>query len=273
MLDLKCTLTISNGNLVVKTPYDAGFVQALKALVPATQRKFDAGTKSWIVDPGQSKTVADLIGQYFGQLVMIPAMNPIKPVIDTRILEVHYIGACKDRSSEISAFGFLDGEWSVVFTEQVLKTWFMDQTSTGIKSTLYQLLGITQQSSPDEIKSAYRRMARQWHPDFCKEPDAAERFLQIQNAYELLSNQNKRARYDAGLIFEASIGNQQPIQINTGLYRSPLRCGLILANGFTSLDRFIVTQILAWDDITDSQGRVLVTSWPMGATRPVEVWA
>lgn len=272
MLDSRCSLTLLGGSLVVKTPYDSGFVAELKALVPATQRKFDPGSKSWIVDPAQGKTIQDLIQTYFGELVLLPVIKQVK-TIETKILEVRYIGACKIRGSETSAFGFMNGEWSVIFTEQVLKDWFMDSSqSVSSNQTLYNLLGINQQSNPDELKQAYRRMAKQWHPDYCKELDAADRFMQIQKAYELLSDSNKRARYDAGLALEASVNNQR-VEINSlGLYRSPLRCGLILANGYESLGRFNTTQILAWDDIVDRSGRTLVTSWPMGAMRPVEVW-
>lgn len=269
---IRCSLTLVNGSLTVKTPYDAGFVQAFKTLIPATQRSFDPGNKSWIVDPAQGKTVQDLIQNYFGELVLLPVINQVK-TIETRILEVRYIGACKDRGSETSAFGFMNGEWGVIFTEQVLKEWFMDVSSSFEgASNFYQLLGISNKSNPDEIKTAYRRMAKQWHPDVCKEADAADRFRRIQEAYQALSDPNKKARYDAGLVFEASVNNQRTEINQAGLYRSPLRCGLILANGFMSLNRFNVTQILAWDDIVDRSGRTLVTSWPLGAQRPVEVW-
>lgn len=281
MLDLfgspvstRCSVTVANGSLTVKTPYDSGFVQAFKALIPATQRSFDPGNKSWIVDPSMGKTVQDLIQTYFGELVLLPVINQIK-TIETRILEVRYIGACKDRGSETSAFGFMNGEWSVIFTEQVLKEWFMDVSSPNFGdgvTTFYQMLGISNKSDPDQIKTAYRRMAKQWHPDVCKEADAADRFRKIQEAYSILNDQNKRARYDAGLIFEASVSHQRTEINQVGQYRSPLRCGLILAEGYMSLNRFNVNQILAWDDIVDRSGRTLVTSWPLGATKPIEAW-
>lgn len=268
-----CSLTLSGNNLVVKTPYDAGFVQALKALIPATQRKFDPGAKAWLVDPSQGKTAADLIGQYFGEMVLIPSQIQIKPQTRTDILDVRYIGACKDRGSERSAFGFMAGEWSVIFPEDVLKSWFMDTSNHQIGvTTLYSLLGLSRDADPDQIKSGYRRMARQWHPDVCKEPDAAERFQKISGAYEILKDQNKRARYDAGLVFEASLGRSFD-PVSNDLYRAPLRCGLILATGQDVLDRFVVEKILAWEDITNSQGQTLVSSWLMGDTKPREVWA
>ncbi|HEY1899041.1 MAG TPA: DnaJ C-terminal domain-containing protein [Steroidobacteraceae bacterium] len=60
----------------------------------------------------------------------------------------------------------------------------------------YQTLGLERSASADEIRKAYRRMARKYHPDVSKEADALERFKQVQEAYEVLKDQKKRAAYD-----------------------------------------------------------------------------
>ena len=68
---------------------------------------------------------------------------------------------------------------------------------------LYQRLGIQRGASEAEIKKAYRSLAKQLHPDRNKDnPKAAERFAQITAAYDLLSDKDKRARYDRGEIDE-----------------------------------------------------------------------
>jgi DnaJ-class molecular chaperone len=68
---------------------------------------------------------------------------------------------------------------------------------------LYQQLGIKRGASEAEIKKAYRSLAKQLHPDRNKDnPKAAERFAQITKAYDLLSDKDKRARYDRGEIDE-----------------------------------------------------------------------
>jgi curved DNA-binding protein len=60
----------------------------------------------------------------------------------------------------------------------------------------YQIMGVARDASADEIKRAYRRLARKFHPDVSKEPDAEERFKEIGEAYEVLRDAEKRAAYD-----------------------------------------------------------------------------
>jgi len=60
----------------------------------------------------------------------------------------------------------------------------------------YEILGINRNASDDEIKAAFRKLARQLHPDVNKEPDAEEKFKEINEAYGVLSDADKRARYD-----------------------------------------------------------------------------
>lgn len=63
---------------------------------------------------------------------------------------------------------------------------------------LYELLGVGRDADADAIKKAYRRLARQYHPDVNPDPEAQERFKEISLAYEVLSDPQKRASYDRG---------------------------------------------------------------------------
>ena len=68
---------------------------------------------------------------------------------------------------------------------------------------LYQRLGVKRGASDAEIKKAYRSLAKQLHPDRNKDkPDAAKRFAEVTHAYDLLSDKDKRAKYDRGEIDE-----------------------------------------------------------------------
>jgi curved DNA-binding protein len=61
----------------------------------------------------------------------------------------------------------------------------------------YALLGVERSTPPEAVKKAYRRLARKYHPDVSKEPDAEARFKEVQEAYEVLKDPAKRAAYDA----------------------------------------------------------------------------
>jgi len=60
----------------------------------------------------------------------------------------------------------------------------------------YEILGVPRNASQEDIKSAFRKLARQYHPDVSKEPDAEEKFKEINEAYGVLSDPEKRRRYD-----------------------------------------------------------------------------
>src|SRR3954465_7249479 len=69
----------------------------------------------------------------------------------------------------------------------------------------YKVLGVQRGAGDDEIKKAYRKLARKYHPDVSKEPNAKERFQEVSEAYETLKDKEKRAAYD-------SLGSHRPGQ-------------------------------------------------------------
>ena len=64
------------------------------------------------------------------------------------------------------------------------------------KRDYYEVLGVSKDASEAEIKSAFRKLAKKYHPDVNKEPDAAEKFKEAQEAYAVLSDEAKRRQYD-----------------------------------------------------------------------------
>lgn len=279
-VDNRCEITAENGQLVLKSPYIHELVQAVKSL-PYTERRYDGNRKVWFVDPRHGQKLVNWIDLYAGEVVSLPLIQSASNQPVMKLVEVRYIGACKSRDDGSSAaFGLVGKDWSLIFPENILRAWFdagdPDPTEA---QTLYQVLGVKKLASPEEIKTAFRRMAFQWHPDRCKEPNANEIFLKIKESYDVLSDTNKRVRYDAGLALQQAFEKQQKKQ--TGLkqenlitysYRSPLRCGLLMVEGIEKIGRVEVSKILAWEDITKN-GKTLVVSWPMGAKEPVEIWA
>ncbi len=69
-------------------------------------------------------------------------------------------------------------------------------TAMATVTDYYAVLGVAPTASEDEIRSAYRKLARQYHPDVSMAPDAADRFRQVTEAYEILSDAERRQRYD-----------------------------------------------------------------------------
>jgi hypothetical protein len=269
---MTCTVRIEDNSLVFSSPYDPALVAELKSSVPPTDRKWDTVRKVWIVAPQHAARIAELSKKYFGDTpdIQTTLFNTGTSVIEKTFV-VKYIGACKDRGGERTAFGWVDGEWSVIFPEPVLREWFDMSSQPDEAQTLYQVLAVKKSASTAEIKTAFRRLAKQWHPDVCKEPNAAEQFKRIGEAYAILSDPNKRARYDAGLALEATLNQRQSRTAIFAEWRPPLRCGVIAVRGEYRIGRFVVQKILSWQDIIEN-GKTLVVSWPAGSDHFVENW-
>ncbi len=266
--------------LVMASPYIQGLVESVKSL-PYTERRYDGNRKVWFVDPKHGQKLVSWIQLYTGETVNLPLIQSIssEPVI--KLVEVRYIGACKPRDDSTNvAFGLIGKDWGILFPEPVLRAWFDSEEPTAetpTNATLYQILGTKKTATADEIKTAFRRMAKQWHPDVCREPNAQEMFIKIQEASAILSDGNKRMRYDAGLKLQEIYEKQNKkvksrLEILQSGYRSPLRCGLLMIEGVEKMGRLEVSRILAWEDIVKN-GKTLVVSWPMGAKEPVEIWS
>src|SRR5205085_5720946 len=61
----------------------------------------------------------------------------------------------------------------------------------------YKILGVERTAAEEDIKKAYRKLARKYHPDVSKEANAKERFQEVSEAYETLRDKEKRAAYDS----------------------------------------------------------------------------
>ena len=64
------------------------------------------------------------------------------------------------------------------------------------KRDYYEVLGVSKNATDEEIKSAFRKKAKEYHPDINKSPDAPEKFKEAQEAYACLSDKDNRAKYD-----------------------------------------------------------------------------
>lgn len=280
----------ANGALEFYSPYDVGMLADFKAAIPSVDRRWDAAKRCWLVAAGQLPQLERLCDQH--GLIVVKQLGALydAPRTVQRIIEVRYIGAPKERDDgSFTAMGYVNtytdpkgrptGEWSIVFPQDVLRGWFeigpVPAAAPKNALTYYAALGVKRNADAAAIKAGYRSMAKRWHPDVNRDPDATEMFKQIGLAYEVLSDADKRRRYDAGLALEASLSaNQRPVPhlADSNHWRPPLRCGWLLVEGQERLGRIIVAKIHQWQPITRADGRELVTSWPMGAPSFLECW-
>lgn len=284
------TITIKGNILEVKTPYHPDFVQAIKQL-PAQDRKWSKEWGVWIVDAKHISDVERMLlvhysmpytvkGNRLPHLLGYPVVH-----IERKTLVLDYLGTPKERNDgSVTAYGMVNGEWHLVFPDSVLLKWFNmpeSKRETTQALTLYNVLGTKQSSTAKELKKHHRQVVRQWHPDVCKEENAAEMFMKVQRAYEVLSNPQKRKRYNAGLrlasrakdpFIKAVQQLDDLIQVFSGTWQPPLRCGELLVEGKEVVRGFEVSKILKWDDIVNAQGQTMVSSWVMGQDKPVIEW-
>ncbi|MDO8451898.1 MAG: DnaJ C-terminal domain-containing protein [bacterium] len=80
------------------------------------------------------------------------------------------------------------------------------------KRDYYEILGVSKTSSAEDLKRAYRKLALEWHPDRNKDPKAADKFKEINEAYAVLSDTQKRATYDqfGSAAFQPGMGGGSP---------------------------------------------------------------
>jgi curved DNA-binding protein len=104
----------------------------------------------------------------------------------------------------------------------------------------YEVLGVGRDAKPDEIQRAYRKLARTYHPDVNKDPAAEERFKEISEAYDVLSDPETRKRYDAfGFDFRRVPDDVDPAAYARGNARGPrgtAQTGTFYTSDFGDLD-------------------------------------
>jgi len=273
----RASLTLDKGDLILTSPFDRGLVEDIKG-IPYHDRQYMPATRQWRIKYMWGSDVAAMCKKHLGQDVTVPSqITQRDPGPTIKLLKVEYIGSVKDRSDgSQTATGWADGGWNVIFPHNVLRAWFADESKPDEAPTRYAQLGVKPKATADEVKKAYRLAAKTWHPDLNKDPGASEQFRIIQEAYEMLSNEQLRRKYDAGLMFERdyekSAAKRKEVVTEKFGWQPPIRAGWITAEGEESLGRFTIKTILSWSEITNERGESLVSYWPAGATQFVTQW-
>lgn len=280
-----------NGAYLINMDKNQAVIDRFKQLIPSNNRRFDPSLNNgWVIAPESIEIACQILESVFGGRIKRPApiQNPFAGDVKTELFRVEYVGSTHERplhplglsKTYYSAYGAISSrEWAIEFPEIVLKRFFGAIVEMGKPEhqTLYQLLLIKENADIQAIKSAYRRMARQWHPDLCKESDAVDRFRAIDEAYKVLQDPIRRNKYDAGLYFERQNDpdvKRLDLLNDISGYRAPLTSGLITVRGTQSafMTRFLVEEILTWEDLRDTKDRVAISSWRPGQETYQIVW-
>jgi hypothetical protein len=262
------TVTRTQRGLELTTPWCADFLSDLKTKIPGYARKWDADDRVWLISPAYGGVANALIITHYG--VNLGITDEVVRATVVRDLGVRYLGTVKRRpDGGETAWGHDGTDWAFVFPVDVLRAFFGAAGRPAAARTFYSTLCVASTASDPEVRQAYRRMVRQWHPDVCSEAGASDQFKAITRAYDVLRDPVSRQRYDAGLVFGAQTDDGKEFDI---VYAPPLRCGWVRAEVETGLTSVLVSRILSWSDIVDSEGRTLVSSWPRGGDTYVERW-
>ena len=140
--------------------------------------------------------------------------------------------------------------------------------ATSSHKDYYEILGVSKDASVDEIKKAFRTKARTMHPDVCKEPGAEERFKELSEAYETLSDPDKKSRYDA--VRAGGFTTQNPYASSAGgTGASWSGAGYNPFNGWASWGSSPFTGAYANTGRTSAEGTPYVRK--QGATRSIQL--
>jgi len=258
-----------------------GFKEDLKKALPGLCR-WNSAIRAWSVSQQGIDKAVELLEKHFDvEITVIGASET--PEETEKKFRVLYLGLPKERIvngvKDNFAFAHLtdDLDASIAFSVEVLEDWFgaSPVVTKGDSEVIdwqnpYVVLGVHgtikewREMSITELKRYYRKAAKTYHPDINREPGATQKFQEINEAWnEVLNIPEKRRLLDAALFFQekANGRTKKPKYAN---FMPPVRCGLVTVTGITVMGQFIANKILAWDDITDRTGRVLVTYWDNG---------
>jgi hypothetical protein len=257
-----------SGQFILHSGYDAGFVGWLKLAIPSSARRWDPINKHWLISDGYVADVRQGLAD-FGYTLLDdnmagPTGTPQQPSagkeVIKEVIRVNYLGNVRQRGpTEITASGMDErGQWLYVFPLPVLQAWFgVPDTNPLTASTYYEALGLSAGSDAAAVKRAYRQAIKRWHPDICPDPDAHTIFLAVQAAYDVLSDERKRKRYDLAFSIMQVKKQADIVFAVPGRWR----CGYVTVSGEWHFGKLVVAEIHGWQDIIDRDGLRMTATW------------
>lgn len=267
------------GAFILRMPFDPMVIGQFKVDVPSFEREYNPASKTWTFDGSRLQYIIKLLESAGYEL----EGNAMRGVVGQRgvvceTIRVNYLGnARKRQGGEVTASAMDErGNWSFLFPFAVLAAWFdlPDIANSPLSaSNLYEMFGVGQAATDSEIKSAYRRLMRTWHPDVNDDPLAAEVFCAVQDGYAVLTDAQRRGRYNVGLALAPQVKKQGGKQDEiVWVPPNHSRCGYLDVEMETGLRTSIIRAIYDWQDIINTQGRQLVSKWNASRNEPEYDW-
>ena len=143
-------------SIEVNTPYNTKFIEALKTTVPPGKRVWSK--PNWVVSGEFYYTIVGYIIMFYGCEPQIIDRSNNTPERISKNIKLEYLGRCKTKDDKPSAASaWADGSWSVLILESALRGYFEKDQSSDSEQTYYNVLGVGQESTADEIKRSEER--------------------------------------------------------------------------------------------------------------------
>lgn len=254
------------GGVQLDFRYDARVIALLKLTIPASHRQYNPLSKTWTI---AGPKVDELFRAYRDEGYIVDDRRDKggsgngQALTDT--LRINYLGNPRMRSDGAVWASGMDesGNWRYILPYSVLTGFFNIDAAVRpslFVGTLYDVLDVSDKAAPDVIKRQYRAAVRRWHPDT---GGNADDFRVVQEAYEILSDEKRRRKYDLARGWAKdsqaapSSGTNEIVWITPADYRAGYwNCIYTALAG-----RIYIEQLLSFDPVTNSAGQRLYSHW------------
>lgn len=265
---------VGPSEVVMESTYNPVFIDLFKAMVLPDKRRWNNDRRVWVFAPEYLPEVIRLAKSCDYDVSQQGTMAVEGEAQGGRMsVQVNYLGNVRRRrDGSLTASGMSErGEWLYIFPWSVIAGWLDIGVTPLDVANLYDRLSVAPNAEATEIKRAFRSMVRVWHPDVSPHAQATDVFRAIQEAYDVLSDDRQRRKYDVALRLQSQMSAPVESEV-TWVPPDYLRCGWYDIEADAVMGRYVVTQVYGHDDIINSAGKIMVSQWDTTQNMPVYNW-